>query len=138
MKKRQAIIESATRLFGSVGYDATTTLEIAHEADVTEPLIFYHFKGKSDLFTSSLEFAFEEYCSHLDKLPKNSSTEFQKITNLIDLHFKVVDDLPDNHPAQRTSELAIKLLQNPPLSSIFSYLWYRLAKGKRRALWPFR
>ena len=89
MKKRQAIIESATRLFGSVGYDATTTLEIADEADVTEPLIYYHFNGKSGLFTHSLESAFEAYFSHLDKLPKNSSTEFQKITDLINLHFKI-------------------------------------------------
>ena len=68
MKKRQAIIEFATRLFGSVGYDATTTLEIAHEADVTEPLIFYHFKGKSELFTSSLELAFKEYFLRFDTL----------------------------------------------------------------------
>ena len=106
MKKRQAIIDSATRLFGSIGFDATTTLEIANEACVTEPLIYYHFKGKDELFTHSLELAFHEYFSHLDKpfvmlimqhwgkLPKNTSTEFQKIAGLIDLHFRIVDDLP--------------------------------------------
>jgi len=49
VEKRHAIIESATRLFGSIGFDATTTLEIADEADVTEPLINYHFKGKHEL-----------------------------------------------------------------------------------------
>ena len=50
VEKRHAIIESATRLFGSIGFNATSTLEIADEADVTEPLIYYHFKGKHELF----------------------------------------------------------------------------------------
>ena len=95
MEKRHAIIESATRLFGSIGFDATTTLEIADEADVTEPLIYYHFKGKHELFKISLDLAFNEYISRLFKLPKHTSTEFQKITNIIDLHFQIVDDFPE-------------------------------------------
>jgi AcrR family transcriptional regulator len=48
VKKRQAIIDSATRLFGSIGFDSTTTIGIANEAGVTEPLIYYHFEGKDD------------------------------------------------------------------------------------------
>ena len=95
MKKRQAVVESATRLFGSIGFDGTTTLAIANEASVTEPLIYYHFDSKDELFTLSLDLAFNEYFSRLEELPKNTSTEFQKITNLINLHFKIVDDLPE-------------------------------------------
>jgi AcrR family transcriptional regulator len=94
VEKRHAIIESATRLFGSIGFDSTTTLEIADEANVTEPLIYYHFKGKHELFKISLDLAFNEYISRLVKLPKHTSTEFQKITNIIDPHFQIVDDLP--------------------------------------------
>ena len=95
MEKRHAIIESATRLFGSIGFDAATTLEIAGEADVTEPLIYYHFKGKHELFKISLDLAFNEYFSRLVELPKHTPTEFQKIANIIDLHFQIVDDLPE-------------------------------------------
>jgi AcrR family transcriptional regulator len=95
VEKRHAIIESATRLFGSIGFDATTTLEIADKADVTEPLIYYHFKGKHELFKISLELAFNEYLSRLNELPKKTPTEFQKIVNIINLHFQIVDDLPE-------------------------------------------
>lgn len=95
MKKRQAIIQAATVLFGTIGFDATTTLEIANEASVTEPLLYYYFKGKDELFTHCLELAFKDYFSHLDILPKNTSPEFQKIANLINLHFKVVDEMPE-------------------------------------------
>ena len=84
VEKRHAIIESATRLFGSIGFDATTTLEIANEAAVTEPLIYYHLKGKDELFTHSLELVFNEYLARLDKLPKRTSTEFQKLANIMD------------------------------------------------------
>ena len=79
MKKRQAIIESAIRLFGSIGFDAATTLEIADDADVTKPF----------------ELAFNEYISQLDELPKYTSTEFQKIAIKIDLHFQIVNYLPE-------------------------------------------
>jgi AcrR family transcriptional regulator len=95
VEKRQAIIQAATALFGSIGFDGTTTLAIADEASVTEPLIYYHFKGKDDLFTHILELAFNEYFARLDQLPKRTATEFQKMTAIIDLHFQIVDDLPE-------------------------------------------
>ena len=95
VEKRHAIIESAIRLFGSIGFDATTTLEIANEATITEPLIYYHFKSKDELFTHSLELVFNEYFARLDKLPKRTSREFQKFANIIDLHFQIFDDLPE-------------------------------------------
>jgi len=46
LTKKQNIIQAAARLFAEQGFEGTTTLQIAHEADVTEPLIYYHFKGK--------------------------------------------------------------------------------------------
>lgn len=94
MKKRQAIIQAATVLFGTIGFDGTTTLAIANEASVTEPLLYYYFNGKDELFTHCLELAFYEYFSRLEELPKNTSTEFQKITNLISLHFQITNDFP--------------------------------------------
>jgi hypothetical protein len=36
-----------------------------------------------------------EYISRLVELPKHTPTEFQKIANIIDLHFQIVDDLPE-------------------------------------------
>ena len=45
--KRQAIIETAERLFAEHGYDATSTARIAHEAGVPSGLVFYHFATKT-------------------------------------------------------------------------------------------
>ena len=95
MNKKQNIIQAATQLFAAQGFDGTTTLQITKEAGATEPLLYHHFKGKSELFTHILSKAFAEYFDRIEKLKKNTDTQFQQIENLIDFHFWFVKDLPD-------------------------------------------
>ena len=95
LKKKQNIIRAATRLFAERGYDGTSTSQIAQEAGVTEPLIYYHFKGKDDLFSHILENSFKEYFSGLESLKKEVSTQFERIEGLIDFHFRFVEKMPD-------------------------------------------
>lgn len=93
--KKNDIIETATRLFATQGFDGTTTLQIAREANVTEPLIYYHFEGKDDLFTHIIESGFDAYFSRLESLKKKTATEFQKIEDLFLLHFDFLKERPD-------------------------------------------
>ncbi|MFC1815738.1 TetR/AcrR family transcriptional regulator [Thermodesulfobacteriota bacterium] len=95
MEKRQRIIDAATRLFADQGFDGTTTLQITKEAGATEPLLYHHFKGKDELFAHILSNAFAEYFDRIETLPQNTNTQFEKIKNLIDFHFKFVKDMPD-------------------------------------------
>ena len=50
--KQARILEVATVLFATDGYDATPTSKIASEAGVSEGLIFRHFKNKQGLLDS--------------------------------------------------------------------------------------
>ena len=95
MKRKEKIVESATSLFAAQGFEATTTLQIALKSGVTEPLIYYHFAGKDELFTHILENSFNKYFNVLYDLPKNSTTEFTKIINLFEMHFHIVDEFPE-------------------------------------------
>ena len=95
MEKRHTVIESAIRLFGSIGFDATTTLEIADEADVMVSLIYHRFKRKHELFKIGLDLAFNEYISRLVELLKHTHTELQKIASIIYRHFQTVNHLPE-------------------------------------------
>ena len=95
MSKREKILKSAARLFASQGFDGTTTIQIAKEAGVTEPLIFYHFKGKDELFTRIIGGIFSEYFTRLDVLEQNEAPPFAGIQNLIDLQFDIVEEFPD-------------------------------------------
>ena len=93
--KKYDIIETATRLFAAQGFDGTTTLQIAREAKVTEPLIYYHFEGKDDLFTHIIRNGFEAYFSRLEALNQKTPTQFEKIENLFTLHFDFIKERPD-------------------------------------------
>jgi AcrR family transcriptional regulator len=71
MSKKETILQTAAKLFAAQGFEATTTFQIAREAGATEPLIYYHFKGKDDLFTRIIDATFSEYFSRIDALEKN-------------------------------------------------------------------
>ena len=94
LSKKQDILQAATVLFAEQGFHATTTIQISKEAGITEPMIYYHFQGKNELFTSIIASTFERFFAYLEDLPENTGTEFEKIENLIDLHFDIVKKMP--------------------------------------------
>jgi AcrR family transcriptional regulator len=53
-KRREQLMEVATRLFAERGYDATTTAAIAEAAGITEPVLYRHFENKKDMFKAIL------------------------------------------------------------------------------------
>jgi len=83
------------RLFSAQGFDATTTVQIAREAGVTEPLIYYHFSGKDDLSTRLIENIFAQYFARIDELEQNPGSAFEQIRRLIELQFDVIDEMAD-------------------------------------------
>ena len=109
--KRKGILRTAARLFARQGYDSTPTLQIAAEAGVTEPLIFYHFSGKEDLFTSILTATFTEYFARLDALPNVTASAFEKIEALIEMHFAFVGEMP--HETRLIAGTCPAKLNNP-------------------------
>ena len=95
MNVKQAIIETATRLFAAQGYEATTTLQIAREVGVTEPAVFYYFKNKQSLFSAILEAAAEIYFQRLDALDLDGCEPFGCLEALIRIHFTIVAEKPE-------------------------------------------
>ena len=95
MSKRDAILKTAANLFATQGFDGTTTIQIAREAGATEPLIYYHFKGKDDLFTHIIAATFSEYFSRIDDLEQNPGSPFGQIQKLIELQYDIAEEMPD-------------------------------------------
>ncbi len=54
-QRRQQLLDSAARCFANYGYRGTTTAKIAAEAEVSEPIIYRHFKNKHELFIALIE-----------------------------------------------------------------------------------
>jgi AcrR family transcriptional regulator len=51
---KQAILETAIRLFGERGYDGVTTKTLAKAAGVNEGSIYNHYESKDDLYRKAL------------------------------------------------------------------------------------
>ena len=54
LERQRQILDTALSLFAKQGYAATSTKQIAREADITEGLIFHYFPKKSDLLKALL------------------------------------------------------------------------------------
>ncbi len=52
---KEKILEAADELFGTVGFDAATTREIAEKSGANKALIHYHFQSKQGLLTELLD-----------------------------------------------------------------------------------
>jgi AcrR family transcriptional regulator len=53
-RTRQQILETATRLFTELGYDATSLQLIADEMGLTKAAVYYHFRAKSDILHAAM------------------------------------------------------------------------------------
>lgn len=61
MDAKDRILEAATRLFASKGFDATRVSEIADAANVTKALIYYYFKSKEDILDHLIRRLMDDY-----------------------------------------------------------------------------
>jgi AcrR family transcriptional regulator len=59
--RRQAVLDSACRVFARTSYRGATTAEIAREAGISEPILYRHFGSKRDLYLASLDEAWRDF-----------------------------------------------------------------------------
>jgi len=53
--RRQAVLDTACRVFAKSSYRGATTAEIAREAGISEPILYRHFGSKRDLYLACLD-----------------------------------------------------------------------------------
>ena len=77
---RRLVLAAARELFGSGGYAATTTRQIAESAGVTEKAVFRHFGSKAALFEAAM---------------------LTPLTEFIDAYHRAWMNFPDDLPPER-------------------------------------
>jgi AcrR family transcriptional regulator len=60
-ERRQAVLDTACRVFSRSSYRGATTAEIAREAGITEPILYRHFGSKRDLYLACLDEAWRAF-----------------------------------------------------------------------------
>ena len=57
---RERILRAALDLFAELSFDGATTREIAARAEVTQPLVNYHFSSKDELWSAAVDKVFAD------------------------------------------------------------------------------
>lgn len=86
--KQSNIINTALQLFATEGYNAVSTSKIAKEANVSEGLIFRHFKNKKGLLEAIMTLAKEKLSLLIIEIINESDAK-EVIRKSIDLPFNV-------------------------------------------------
>ena len=68
-ERRRQLLERATELFGTHGYDELSMAKIAREAGVSKPLLYHYFPTKRQLFEAVLAQAAEQHLARIDLDP---------------------------------------------------------------------
>jgi len=82
-ERKAQLLDSAAALFGSHGYQGTTTSDLANAAGVTEPIIYRHFRNKKELFIAVIDRAGEQTLAMWDRQLRSSQNPAQRLRRLI-------------------------------------------------------
>lgn len=91
MDTREKIIETATRLFSTHGYESTSLSQVARDARVSKALIFWHFESKENLFQAVLSRTIEPYSWDLGR-DLDGLSEPDQLKKLMDLYYEFVTE----------------------------------------------
>src|ERR1700756_2769924 len=90
-ERRQALIDTAIRVFSGGRYPGTTTSEIARAAGVSEPILYRHFASKRELYLAALDHVWAKARVVWEAALVGSSTVAGGLEDLGRGHFSVHD-----------------------------------------------
>jgi len=94
MTKKELILEKSLELFSSKGFKGTSTRSIADAAEVSEGLIFKHFKSKNGLLAELLKIGASKSTPEIEKI-RNSNDPKAVISSCVRLFLNIKkDDYP--------------------------------------------
>ena len=94
MDNRSKILQVATRLFASHGYDAVGIQQIVSEAGVTKPTLYHYFQSKQNLFNVLVEEKSEPLLAELKALCHYQGDITKSITDIVTFYFDYADREP--------------------------------------------
>ncbi len=114
-ERRTRIIDAALELFADKGFSGTRTREIAELAEISETLIFQHFKTKEDLYRAALRELFGQHPVMPDIEEMMAKKDDFGVFSTLALHV-----IRHNRQDRRIMRLAIfSALEGPHLADIF-------------------
>ncbi|MCG8453022.1 MAG: TetR/AcrR family transcriptional regulator [Spirochaetales bacterium] len=94
-ESRQRILDAAERVFARKGYFASSTDEIAREADVAKGTLYYNFKSKGEIFETLVAEGLNHLNREIESALSNEVSVKSHLSDLVQIHVRFATDFPD-------------------------------------------
>ncbi|GAA0467882.1 TetR/AcrR family transcriptional regulator [Alkalibacillus silvisoli] len=88
-KKRKRILESATFLFATEGFEGTTIKKVSEVASVSFGSVFTYFKDKEELFYTAVVEPLKEFSEVVFDFDTDADNPRQELENMIKTHIEL-------------------------------------------------
>lgn len=105
--KRLNILAAAEKLFSELGYEGTSTRQIAKEASANMSMISYYFGSKEGVFLEIMNKRISDFTTQLLNITEDSISPMQKLFQVIDKYsHRVLDNISFHKMMHRELSLA--------------------------------
>jgi len=105
---KEALLMAAVSLFSEKGYASTSVREIAAQAGVTKPVLYYYFQNKEGLFRAIMDGAAERQQELLEEASRRTGSALERI---LFLYRRLYEELLPNYSLFR---MIHNLIFGPP------------------------
>jgi len=92
VNRKESILDAATQLFATKGFEATPTAEVAKIAGVSEGTIFHHFKTKDGVLIHIIRRMMNLYYKDIRAQAEKASTGMEAVEQMIRTHFRFINE----------------------------------------------
>jgi len=88
--KRQAVLQTAARLFNERGFHATSLDDIAEQLHVTKPTLYYYVRSKDDILLECVRSALGMMKTGIDSVRENGGRALDQLTACMRIYSDIV------------------------------------------------
>lgn len=88
-RRREKILETATYLFATEGYEGTTIKKVSEAANISFGSVFTYFKDKEELFYTAVTEPLKEISIHILDFNHNAENPVAELEEMIKKHIKL-------------------------------------------------
>lgn len=110
--KKVSILEAAEKLFTELGYEGTSTRQIAKEAGANMSMINYYFGSKEGVFMEIMSNRIMDFNAYLNNISEDKMSGMEKLLKVIEVY---ANRILCNHGLHKLMHRELSLSQRPEM-----------------------